>query len=211
MSTDRIKHRTPSLTLVASAEQALDVEPFDGAVRALPSDELLAHGQRVADLAEAIAFALNWGVRRRELLVQAALSHDEGKIMLPASIIDKPGTLTQAEYAEITRHPTLGAYALKQYLTVEQLGWVLHHHERWDGLGYPDRLAGDEIPEGARIIAVADAWDAMTSVRCYRRPLSPIQALAECWRCSGTQFDVEVVRALTRVGPRSQPVLQDAR
>lgn len=212
MSTDRVKKSgSPSLSLVVSEDDAQAAEPSDEAVGSLPNDELLAHGQRVADLAEAIAFAMGWGARRRELLVQAALSHDEGKIMLPSSIIDKPGALTAAEFAEVTQHPTLGAYALRPFLTVEQLGWVLHHHERWDGLGYPDGLVGEEIPQGARIIAVADAWDAMTSVRCYRRPISGAGAIAECWRCAGTQFDTEVVRALTRSGPRDEAALTRAR
>jgi HD-GYP domain-containing protein (c-di-GMP phosphodiesterase class II) len=150
-------------------------------------------------------------VRRCERLVEAATAHDAGKVLVPAAITDKPSLLNGEEFAEVTRHALLGAQALEPFLGIEQLGWILHHHERWDGLGYPDGLAGEQIPEGARIIGVADAWDAMTSARCYRPARTPRAALAECWRCAGSQFDPEVVKALTRVRPRLTGALSRAR
>ena len=95
----------------------------------------------------------------------------------------------------LERHPQIG-YRMLESLGVDPIAdWVLHHHERWDGSGYPDGLAGDRIPLGARIIFVADAFDAMTSDRLYREPLSLEEALAEVERCAGTQFDPEVVHA----------------
>ncbi|MDH3227837.1 MAG: HD domain-containing protein, partial [Thermoleophilia bacterium] len=149
--------------------------------------------------------------KRCERLVEAAVAHDEGTAMISAAITEKAATLSAMEFAEVTRHPLLGARALEPHLGIEQLGWVLHHHERWDGLGYPDGLAGEEIPEGARIIGVAEAWDAMTSNRCHRGALSSAAAMAECWRCAGGQFDPAVVKALIRVRPQPAPLLSRAR
>jgi HD-GYP domain-containing protein (c-di-GMP phosphodiesterase class II) len=96
----------------------------------------------------------------------------------------------------LERHPQIG-YRMLESLGVEPVAeWVLHHHERWDGGGYPNRLAGDQIPLGARIIFVADAYDAMTSERAYRQAVPKRDALAELERCAGTQFDPAVVKAL---------------
>ena len=98
----------------------------------------------------------------------------------------------------LQRHPQIG-HRMLESLGVEPVAeWVLHHHERWDGDGYPDRLRGEEIPLGARIIFVADAYDAMTSERVYRKPLSPRDALEELERCSGSQFDPAIVDAFAR-------------
>ena len=101
----------------------------------------------------------------------------------------------------LERHPQIG-YRMLESLGVDPIAdWVLHHHERWDGLGYPDGLVGDRIPLGARIIFVADAFDAMTSDRLYRAALTREEAVAEVERCAGTQFDPDVVEAfLARVG-----------
>jgi HD-GYP domain-containing protein (c-di-GMP phosphodiesterase class II) len=94
----------------------------------------------------------------------------------------------------LERHPQIG-FRMLESLDVDPVAdWVLHHHERWDGTGYPDHLAGEEIPLGARIIFVADAFDAMTSDRVYRRSLDHVDAIAELERCSGTQFDPAIVR-----------------
>ena len=97
----------------------------------------------------------------------------------------------------LQRHPQIG-YRMLESLGVEPIAeWVLHHHERWDGSGYPDRLRGEEIPLGARIIFVADAFDAMTSERVYRKPLSELDAVSELERCAGSQFDPTIVDALS--------------
>ena len=169
------------------------------AAQVAPDDDVVARGERVAEAADVLAGALGWGGRRRELLVEVALRHDVGTALISREILTKPGRLTAVEFAEVQRHVVLGAHLLEGDLNIQQLGWVLHHHERWDGRGYPDRLTGDQVPAGARIIAVADAWDAMTTERCYRKPLSVSATVAELWRCAGTQFDPEVVKALTRV------------
>jgi hypothetical protein len=144
-----ITHSRPTLRfaelLVAHAQRAASQPEPAG----LAEDDLVAHEHRVADLADAIAVALGWGGRRRELLWDAARCHDEGKALISLEILEKPGSLTPQEYAEVTRHPVLGARTLEPFLTIQQVGWVLHHHERWDGQGYPERLARDDIPEGA--------------------------------------------------------------
>jgi HD-GYP domain-containing protein (c-di-GMP phosphodiesterase class II) len=124
--------------------------------------------------------------------------HDVGKIAVPDAILFKPDQLTRDEFRRVRAHAALGAEIVADVLSPAQVAWVRGHHERWDGRGYPDGLAGDGIPEGARILTLADAWDVMTSQRPYGVPLSREDALAECRRCSGAQFWPAVVAALER-------------
>lgn len=159
----------------------------------------LRHSERVADLAVAIAGALGWDPESLVRLREAGLVHDVGKIGVPDAILFKPDRLTANEYREITRHASIGAEILADVLLPSQVAWVRGHHERWDGGGYPDGLAGEEIPDGARVLALADAWDVMTSIRPYHSPLTTEAALRECDRCSGTQFAPEAVEALRRL------------
>jgi len=154
------------------------------------------HSERVAELAVAIGAALGWEGEALVRLREAGLVHDVGKIGVPDRILFKPGRLTRDEYEEIKQHARIGAEMVVDVLTPEQVGWVRGHHERWDGSGYPGGLAGERIPLGARILALADSWDVMTSVRPYHEPLSTEEALAECRRCAGGQFSSEVVDAL---------------
>jgi len=138
----------------------------------------------------------------RELRV-AALVHDLGKIQVDPAILTKPGPLTPAEWEQIRQHPIHGANILRPVPALAPvIPAVLHHHERWDGKGYPDGLAGEQIPLPARIIAVADAFDAMTSARPYRRPLTREQALEELRRGAGTQFDPALVELFLRLAGR---------
>ena len=155
-----------------------------------------SHSERVADLAARIATRLGVDREQVELTRLAASLHDLGKLAIPEEILRKPGPLSETERLVLERHPQIG-YRMLESLGVDPVAdWVLHHHERWDGTGYPDALGGDEIPLGARIIFAADAYDAMTSDRVYRGRLSDDEAIAELARCSGTQFDPEVVGAL---------------
>jgi diguanylate cyclase (GGDEF)-like protein len=160
------------------------------------------HSERVSDLADRIAGELGWSSERRALLRGAGLVHDVGKIGVPDSILFKPGRLTSGEYEQVTQHARLGSQIVADVLSPEQVGWVRNHHERIDGGGYPDGLAGEEIPMGARVLAVADAWDVMTSDRPYAPPVPAGAALQECRREAGAQFCRECVDALERLVAR---------
>lgn len=128
--------------------------------------------------------------------------HDVGKIGIPDSVLNKPGTLTTAELELMEGHPAAGARILEPLIDDPLvIGVVRWHHERWDGYGYPDGLAGDRIPLAARVLAVADTLDAMTSARAYRDALPWEAAVAEIRRCSGTQFDPTVVAAFEAALP----------
>ncbi len=154
-----------------------------------------SHSSRVADLAAKIAQRMGLPGEEIELARLAGSLHDLGKLAIPEEILRKPGPLTDAERLVLERHPQIG-YRMLESLGVDPVAdWVLHHHERWDGSGYPDGLPGDSIPLGARIIFVADAYDAMTSDRVYRSRLSDEEALSELERCAGSQFDPNVVHA----------------
>jgi diguanylate cyclase (GGDEF)-like protein/putative nucleotidyltransferase with HDIG domain len=157
------------------------------------------HSERVADLAVRIAARMGWSAERQALLREAALVHDVGKIGVPDAVLFKASRLTEAEVAHIREHSTLGAQIVADVLTPEQVAWVRSLHERFDGRGYPEGLRGERIPDGARLLAVADAWDAMTSARPYTAPLSPAKAAEECRREAGRQFDAAVVDALEQV------------
>ena len=154
-----------------------------------------SHSQRVADLAARTARRLGLPDEEVELTRLAASLHDLGKLAIPEEILRKPGPLTDPERMVLERHPQIG-FRMLESLGVDPVAeWVLHHHERWDGSGYPDGLPGESIPLGARIIFVADAYDAMTSERVYRRRVTPAQAIEELQRCAGSQFDPEIVDA----------------
>jgi HD-GYP domain-containing protein (c-di-GMP phosphodiesterase class II) len=161
------------------------------------------HGERVAALAEAIAVKLEWDAARIEMLRYAAPLHDVGKVAVPYEILEKRAPLTPEERIEIQRHPSAGASLVEQIRSARgALPYVLYHHERWDGGGYPHGMRGREIPEEARVLAVADAFDAMTSVRPYRRQFTIERALEEIRRCAGTQFDPTVAEAFLAVWHR---------
>ena len=164
-----------------------------------------SHSQRVADLAARTARRLGLPDEEVELTRLAASLHDLGKLAIPEEILRKPGPLTEPERMVLERHPQIGFRMLESLGVDPVADWVLHHHERWDGSGYPDGLPGDRIPLGARIIFVADAFDAMTSERVYRRRVAPQHAIAELERCAGSQFDPEIVAALA-----NELVLQEA-
>jgi len=156
------------------------------------------HSERVRAYAELLGEQMGLAPRDRELLRWSALLHDIGKLRIPSEILNKPGRLTDAEFAVITTHPAEG-----EQLVAPLLDWlgqaanaVGQHHERFDGTGYPRRLAGEEICFSGRIVSVADTYDVITSARSYKRPMSPAAARREIARCAGTQFDPEVARAL---------------
>ncbi|MFA5808805.1 MAG: HD domain-containing phosphohydrolase [Thermoleophilia bacterium] len=158
------------------------------------------HSDRVADYAEALARRLELEEEMLNAVRCAGYLHDTGKIGIPDAILLKPGKLTDDEYSQIMSHPILSHKIIEPVdFPYDVKPLVMHHHERIDGLGYPDGLVGDEIPLGARIIGVADAYEAMTSDRPYRKALSRTTAMEELKRCAGTQFDVELVDTFIEV------------
>ena len=165
-----------------------------------------SHSERVAAIAGAIAEQLELPAAETELVRLAGGLHDLGKLAIPEELLQKPDTLTSAERLVIQRHPQIG-HRMLESLGVDPIAdWVLHHHERWDGTGYPDGLGGEDIPLGSRIIFVAEVFDAMTYGRLYRAPLSREEALTEIERFSGTQFDPQVVRAFFAVVGAGEPL-----
>lgn len=154
---------------------------------------LRGHSARVTSIAEGLAQRLGWRGERLDALRLGGPLHDVGKIAVNASVLCKPGPLTDEELVQIKTHPVAGAALIEGIPDFRPaLPYVLHHHERWDGAGYPHRLGGEEIPIEGRLLGVADAFDAMTSERSYRPALSVEQALAELRRCAGSQFDPEL-------------------
>jgi diguanylate cyclase (GGDEF)-like protein len=154
------------------------------------------HSERVAELARKLAAAAAWPAERALLLFEAALVHDVGKIGVPDAVLRKTEPLTELELSQITAHAELSARIVEGVLAPEQLEWIRTHHERPNGEGYPDGLTAEDIPEGAALLALADAWDVMTISRPYSRPKQLEEALQECCELSGIQFTPEAVAAL---------------
>jgi putative nucleotidyltransferase with HDIG domain len=155
------------------------------------------HSKRVARHAERIAGGMGLSREQIARVRSAALVHDIGKINVPRSVLTKPGRLTEAEFELVKRHPGDGAVMAAELGDPELAAIVRHHHERLDGRGYPDGLAGADIPLGARIIAVADTFDAITSARPYRKQRTHRQALDVVRQEAGTQLDADVVESFT--------------
>lgn len=179
------------------------------------------HSQRVAAIARDIAEEMGLNEDEAEIIFMAGRLHDLGKIGMSNNLLYKPGRFTSEERAEFCRHPAIGAELLENFRLFEEgKELVLHHHERWDGQGYPAGIAEEEIPLGSRIISVADAFDAMISWRPYRSPFSVEQAIQELLENRGTQFDPQVVDAFVRMMgrgdlqvelPMGEPLLDKAR
>jgi diguanylate cyclase (GGDEF)-like protein len=165
-----------------------------------------SHSERVAELAARVAVRLGLDAEQVELTRLAASLHDLGKLAIPEEMLKKAGTLTDSERLVLERHPQIG-FRMLDSLGVDLIAHlVLHHHERWDGAGYPDGLSGEQIPLGSRIIFVSDAYDAMTSDRRYRPRRSSRAALAELERCAGSQFDPGIVAAFREEIEESSPL-----
>jgi putative nucleotidyltransferase with HDIG domain len=192
---------------VAEAEAQTEAA-YTGAIRALAAaldarDPYTAgHSDRVSVLSVAIGRTLSLPVDDLEVLRLGALLHDIGKIGVPDDVLRKPGALTDAEFAAIKEHPVLGARILRSVpFLAPHIPIVELHHERPDGRGYPKGLRGEDIPLAARIVHVADAYDAITSARAYRGARPSGDALRELWRCAGTEFHAEIVGALATALP----------
>jgi HD-GYP domain-containing protein (c-di-GMP phosphodiesterase class II) len=198
-------------------ETALGEDARAGAVDALAllvderHNNTGAHASNVADLAGRLAVELGCDPSQSSAIRVAARLHDIGKIAVPDAILLKPAALTDSEWAQMKKHPVVGSDVLSLIPALRSIApMVRAHHERWDGTGYPDGLAGKEIPLPARILCVADAFDAMVADRPYSEPMHKAAALREVKRCAGTQFDPRVVMAMEHIaGPRASAFRSD--
>ncbi len=159
----------------------------------------IGHTARVAAYAVLLAGELGWGEREIQQLEEATYLHDIGKIAVADRVLLKSGALTDEEWALMKQHPTISAEIIEALLDEGYVAGVRHHHERYDGCGYPDGLSGDEIPEVARLLCVVDSYDAMSSRRVYRRARTYEECLRELDECRGAQFDPGMVDAFVRV------------
>ena len=202
----RIRARRASLAVELAGSQATDGDALNTLIAMLQLHDRdgRGHATRVARLAVALGEELGFDDSTLDSLEQGALLHDIGKLNMPTAILSKPAPLDEAEWVVMRTHPQAGYDLLKsqpRFADVAEL--VLSHHEAWDGSGYPRQLTGDEIPIGARVLAVADAYDSMTQPHTQRPALPPALAMQEIERCSGRQFDPHCAEALG-------PVLADA-
>ncbi len=188
-----------ALSLPTTAEQIETLYAFAEAIGAR-DNYTLGHSEKVAEYAVMIAEHLGLSQEEIELAYFCGIMHDIGKIGIPESILNKPGKLTPEEYKQIMQHPTKGATILSHINWLDKVLPVINcHHERYDGTGYPLGLAGEEIPLISRILAVADAFDAMTTDRCYRPALSLEEALSELKANAGKQFDPFIVSTFIQI------------
>ncbi|GAA6762739.1 HD-GYP domain-containing protein [Thermus hydrothermalis] len=194
-------------------EQAFDttLEVLMNALEA-KEQETRFHSERVADISRDLALAFYKDQAKAQDIYRAARLHDIGKIAIPEAVLLKPGKLTDEEYALIQSHPQKGVELLSpaRKVAFDDLVYrvILYHHERWDGRGYPKGLAGHNIPEEARIVGLADAYEAMTAGRPYREALPPEEALKEVQENSGRQFDPDLVRLFTQLWEQN-PIWRD--
>lgn len=161
---------------------------------------MCGHSERVAEISLLMAKKMGLSLAEQERIHIGAHLHDIGKIGIPDAILNKPGKLTDSEFAIIRQHPAIGGNIVGKVKVFSCIADIVrHHHERFDGKGYPDGLCGMEISLGARIVAVADSFDAMTTVRSYRLSKTISEAVAEMERCQGSQFDPTLVNVLKEV------------
>jgi HD-GYP domain-containing protein (c-di-GMP phosphodiesterase class II) len=200
-----------------SSRRSVDRQTRDVLLRALQerNPELAERHAAVARLVDAVAERMGLSAEERAQVRHAAELHDVGKMAIPEQILHKPGPLYDKEWAFVRRHPLIGERIIGAAPALAQAAKLVRAtHERVDGGGYPDGLAGEQIPRGARIIAVCDAFTAMTSPRSYATQRTVAEAVAELRRCAGTQFDPAVVEAFSEmaaelVWPSDRPTVAD--
>lgn len=178
------------------------VQSIQALIQALEAKDYYTrgHSQRVTMYSVALGKAMELPAERLEILRRAAVLHDLGKIGIPETILNKPARLLPEEFDSVTRHPETATTILRHIAYFHPLlPAILHHHERYDGKGYPRGLAGEKIPVESRIMAIADTFDAMTSTRAYRKALPLAEANAEVIRCAGSQFDPQIVPVFMKI------------
>lgn len=199
---EEVALRTAELEAEKESLRLMSVSIAETLINAMEAKDLYlrGHSQRVAELAGQLAEELGLDSVIAEDLRVAGRLHDVGKIGIREAILNKPGRLTPEEFEHVKQHVQIGLGILAPLFHIKKpLKYVEHHHERWDGAGYPMGLAGEAIPMGARILCAADTFDALTSKRAYREPLEPLAALEHLKIDAGKQFDPCVYDALVRV------------
>jgi putative two-component system response regulator len=202
---EEVALRTAELEREKEALRLMSVSIAETLINAMEAKDvyLRGHSQRVAELAGQLAEEMGLDQTISEDLRVAGRLHDVGKIGIRESVLNKPGGLTAEEFEHVKQHVQIGLDILAPLVHLKTpLNYVEHHHEHWNGAGYPHRLAGENIPLGARILCVADTFDALTSKRAYRDPMEPMPALAHLKVDVGKQFDPCVYDALVRVVTR---------
>ena len=202
---EEVALRTAELEREKESLRLMSVSIAETLINAMEAKDLYlrGHSQRVAELAGDLAEELGLDQTICEDLRVAGRLHDVGKIGIREAILNKPGRLTAEEFDHVKRHVQIGLDILAPLFHIKKpLNYVEHHHERWDGAGYPRGLSGEGIPLGARILCAADTFDALTSKRAYREPLAPMAALEHLRVDAGKQFDPCVYEALVRVVTR---------
>ena len=208
---EEVALRTAELEREKEALRLMSVSIAETLINAMEAKDLYlrGHSQRVAELAEQLAEEMELDETLREDLRIAGRLHDVGKIGIREEILNKPGRLTPEEFEHVKRHVQIGLDILAPLVHLKTpLNYVEHHHEHWNGAGYPHGLAGEEIPLGARILCAADTFDALTSKRAYRDPMEPMAALEHLKVDVGKQFDPGVYDALVRVVTRRLGIAQ---
>ncbi len=199
---EEVALRTAELEREKESLRLMSISIAETLINAMEAKDLYlrGHSQRVAELAGQLAEELGLDERICEDLRAAGRLHDVGKIGIREAILNKPGSLTAEEFEHVKQHVKIGLDILAPLFHIrEPLKYVEHHHEHWDGAGYPMGLVGEDIPLGARILCAADTFDALTSKRAYRDPMAPLAALEHLRVDVGKQFDPCVYDALVRV------------
>jgi putative two-component system response regulator len=199
---EEVALRTAELEQEKESLRLMSVSIAETLINAMEAKDvyLRGHSQRVAELAGQIAEEMDLGEIVCEDLKVAGRLHDVGKIGIREAILNKPGRLTSEEFEHVKQHVQIGLDILAPLFHLKTpLNYVEHHHERWDGTGYPRGLSAESIPLGARILCAADTFDALTSKRAYREPMTPMAALEHLKVDIGKQFDPSVYDALLRV------------
>ena len=211
LSTIRARLSRSQELMLAQLSQAYQASliMFSNAIE-LRDDYTRGHVERVMQYAVIIARELGWSDRLIEDLKYGSILHDIGKIYIRETILSRPGPLSPGDWEEMKRHSVVGAELVKNidYLA-PAIPVIRHHHERWDGKGYPDGLIGEEIPLMARVVAVADALDAMTSPRAYRTPARTRQAYDEIVACAGSFYDPMIVQAFQNAWGKILPLMKE--